>query len=67
LNRLAAAFLVLMPLGRRIKINQLSLKKSAKYSQPFEGKQGLIWEGTIRERITDNGEIANVARHCGFE
>src|SRR5436305_581332 len=52
LNRLAAAFLVLMPLGRRIKINQLSLKKSAKYSEPFEGKQGLIWEGAIRDRTT---------------
>jgi hypothetical protein len=34
LNRLATDFFVLIPFGRRIKINQLSLEKSAQYKDP---------------------------------
>lgn len=40
LNRLAADFFVLMPLGRRI--NQLSFKKSAQYMTLPQVKQAVI-------------------------
>ena len=42
LNRLAADFFVLMPLGRRIN-NQLSFKKSAEYRSPSYTKQAVIF------------------------
>src|SRR5437660_10023775 len=39
LNRLAADFLVLMPFGRRIKLESLSYEKNAQYKEGFPTKQ----------------------------